>query len=222
MIASIVITAVLIIWGIVYLITYRQYVPVSVQYIGWDTQIDIQQYMTVHEGDWYVPYGGRETNSYIRQRSTERYLAGYETKTRTIKGSCTTVGTGKNQRKSCTSDRIETVREAIYKTRPVYDRWYEYDIDRWVNVQPLQARGSGHDWYMPDTSDGTYIDSPNIGNKRLGLNRTHFYIVFGNNNKQYSADMPVERWKTHNMGEQYELTLNWVGGIIEIKKAGTW
>lgn len=75
---------------------------------------------------------------------------------------------------------------------------------------------------MPDTSDGDYKDNPVIGNKRLGLNRTHFFIVFSNEKEQQTADMPVERWKTHNMNERYDITFGWFGNILDIQKAGSW
>lgn len=232
-IAGGIIAAVLVIWVIYSIATYRRTERFSVAHIGWETQIGVQQYQTVHEGDWSVPNGGRETDHYRKQRSTETYVSGH--RTRTIKGTCTTTGSGKNQRRSCSADR--TVTEAVYSTRPVYDTYYEYDIDRWLSIQPLTASGDQntnkaggrdtHEWYWPDTSDTTYIDSPVIGNKRLGLRQTHFFIVFVNDNpeskiKQSPADMPEERWKTHHMGGKYDITFGWFNNVLEINKAGAW
>lgn len=223
-----IIILVLFIWGIYGIITYRQVEVATVAHLGWDTQIDVLQYQTVHDGGWSVPSDGRETNHYRKQRSTETYVSGYRTVTK--RGSCTTTGSGKNQRRSCSPDT--TVREAIYSTRPIYDTYYEYDIDRWVNIQPLRAAGNqdinrkankdDHYWYMPDTTDGDYNDNPVIGNKKLGLQRTHFFIIFQGKDKQYPVDMPVERWTTHQMNERYDITLGWFGNIIEVKKTGSW
>lgn len=210
------------IWAIIHIVNYRRVEHYQVVHIGWDTQIDVEQYMTVHEGDWYVPSGGRETDNYIKQRGTRQVYVRTDVSYRTEKGSCTTTGTGKNKTTRCAPDRQVRVERKIYRTEPVYDRWYEYDIDRWIGIQPLKAAGTGHEWYMPDTSDGDYKDIPTIGNKRLGLNRTHFFIVFGNDKDQKTADMPVERWKTHNMGERYDITFGWFGNILEINKAGAW
>lgn len=198
----------------IHLYTYRKVENYTVASIGWNTQIDIQQYLTNHEGGWSIPYGGKETNHYTKQRGTTRYIAGY--KSTTHKGSC--VGTGAKKR--CSSDT--TTSEPIYKTRAVYDTWYEYDIDRWINIQPLKASGIGHKWYYPDTSDGTYNTAPIIGNKRLGAEHTQFFIIFRNNNQQKQVDMPIERWNTINMNDTYEITSNWFGMIVNIKQVGVW
>ncbi len=214
-----IIGALLVIWAIYSVVTYRKTENFTVAHIGWDTQIGVQQYQTVHEGGWRVPSGGRETDSYRKQRGTRSVPNGTERV-------CS--GTGKD--KKC-SNRTK------YRQEPVYDRWYEYDIDRWLSIEPLTAAGNQdtnkaanrdtHEWYWPDTSDGTYIDSPTIGNKRLGLRQTHFFIVFNNDNKdsklqQIPVDMPEERWKTHHMGAKYSITFGWFNNILEINKVGAW
>lgn len=219
-----IISAVLFIWLIIHVATYREITPYTVIGLGWDTQIDVEQYQTVHEGAWHVPDGGRETDHYRKQRGTERYQSG----TRTVfhSGSCT--GTGKNRRCTASTTSIEPV----YSYRPVYATWYEYDIDKWVNIQPLQASGNqiinraankqDHYWYMPDTTDGDYKDIANIGNKRLGLRRTHFFVILNSNDpkkpNQQSIDLPESDWQTYEMNARYKITFGWFGNIIKISR----
>ena len=213
-----IIAAGLILWFIIHIITYRQIVTTTVTYIGWDTAIQVQRYQTNNHGDWYVPNGGRVTNSYTKQRGTVRVLDHYERNRHTRSGGYT--GTGKNRRSL--PDVVYYTSDPVYRNDPVYDTWYEYDLDEWTFIEPLRAKGTGHEWYMPDTSDGTYNDIPQIGNKRLGMPMTHFFIVFHGDKQDYTADMPEDRWKMHAMGGRYDITLNWLGQLLEINKAGSW
>jgi hypothetical protein len=191
-----------------HIINYREYVPVTVQSYGWDTKIDVYQWMTVHEGDWYVPSGGRETDSYLKQSGTRKV------KTGTIR-SCS--GSGTNR--TC-------IDKDVYRYDPVYDRYYEYDIDKWINAPPLIARGDNtHDWYMPDTQDHTWIIEghiPAIGDKKLGMPHTHFFVTFRSAIKEYPVDMVETTWKEIDLEEKYELQLNYFGTILDIRKPNTW
>jgi hypothetical protein len=175
-----------------HIINYREYVPVTVQSYGWDTKIDVYQWMTVHEGYWYVPDGGRETDHYSRQSGTRR------------------VKTGKDS----------------YTTYPVYSTWYEYDIEKWNAINPLIARGDNtHEWYMPDTQDHVWFIEghiPSIGDKKLGMPSTHFFVLFRSAVKEYSVDMVETTWKAFEQEEKYELQLNYFGTILDIRKPNIW
>lgn len=196
-----IIAATLLIWGIIHLVTYRETTEMSVAYVGWDTKIDVMRWQTNHYSGWYAPANAEITNTYIKYRGTERYISGYKL--------------------SCRNSKCD--RTAIYNTRRVYDRWYEYNLDEWTRIQPLISKGIGHNWYMPDISDGVYTDgvNPQIGDKKLGLRSTHFYIIISNGkDKNISLDMPESRWKVYRVGNWCIVEFNWFGSVIDIKKKG--
>lgn len=192
-----------ILWGCYSIITYRKTISVTVTAIGWDTRIDVQRYQTNNHGGWSIPNGGRETDSYRKQRGTRSVADGTERV-------CS--GTGKDR--TCKN-------RTKYKQVPVYDRWYEYDIEEWTNIEPLTASGNTHEWYMPDTSDGTWNTAEYIGNKRLGLQYTHFYVKFVDRQtkKEYGADMVESMWKQYNVEDSARITLNFFNTILAIEKS---
>lgn len=194
---------ILFIWFVYHIITYREFQYVTVYSVEWDTKIDRYQWQTIRDEDWSIPYGGREIDRRWREKTS------YQVKTG-VKESCT--GTGRDR--TCTYTDV-------YKTYYTYDWWYTYDLDQWVRIQPLTARGNTHDWHMPDVTDKTwYIENttPVIGDMRQGTYFTHFYVVFQGDKKQYSADMTEIMWRTFNVGDSYYLTLNWIGNILTIEK----
>lgn len=192
-------------WGLYTIITYRKVVHTKVTEIGWDTRIDVYRWQTNNHGGWSIPNGGRETNSYMAQSGTRRVRSGSHRE-------CS--GSGKDR--SC-----RTVDD--YRYEPVYDRWYEYDIEEWTMQSPLTAKGNTIEWYMPDTTDGTYTDGTNpiIGDLRLGTQYTHFFIVYTDEDTKYPVDMTESPWKQHTLGDQYELTLDFFGTVKAINKLGS-
>jgi hypothetical protein len=196
------IALVLVIYGIVHIITYRKVETVRVVAIKWDTAIARLQYQTISESDWYVPTGGRVTDSYSKQRGTRSVPDGEE---------------------KYTDSNGNTKYRTKYRRVPVYDTHYEYDIDKWVHIEPLRASGIGYDWYMPDTTDTTYTDgnNPHIGDIHLSTPLTHFYIIYIGD-KEYSVDMVESMWKEHELNDYYHLTPDWFGGVKKIEKASSW
>lgn len=211
----------LLIWGIIHISTYREHTQMSVAKVAWDTKIDVYQYQTNHEGDWYVPTGGRETDHYRKQRGTRKVLDHYDHVKRTKSGDCSYSGTGKNKRRVCQPDTTYYDDVPVYRYDPVYDTWYEYDIDEWNHIQPLVAKGINHEWRFPDTTDATYNDAPILGNKKLGMRSTHFYIEIIGNNKTMSLDMPESQWMQYNVGNWCDVTFNWFGSVLTINKRGS-
>lgn len=200
--------ALAVLWGCHYIMTYRADVRVTVTSIGWSTRIDVLRWQTNNRGGWYVPNGGRETDSYMKQSGTKRVPTG-------TRQSCT--GSGKNR--SCST-------QTTYTTYPVYDRWYEFDIDEWTQIEPLTAAGTTHEWYMPDTTDGTWFDNtraPLIGDKRLSTPYTHFYVIFHtkvDKPVKYPVDMVESMWQDYDVEDTAILTLDFFNGVKGVKLAG--
>ncbi len=192
------------IYGIYHVITYRANVNARVISIGWDTKIDVYRWQTNNHGGWYIPDGGRETNHYTKQRGTRRVPNGTERV-------CT--GSGKNE--TCTY-------RTKYRNEPVYDTWYEYDIEEWTQLEPLTNKGTDHTWSMPDTTEYTwYVDnSPlNINDLRQGTYYTHFYVIFVHENKQYPVDMIESMWQEYDIEDSAILTLDWFNNVKAVKKS---
>lgn len=225
-IAAAVIIPLILILGIYKIVTYREYVPVTVQSIGWDTSYLVYQYQTNHKSDWSIPSNGRQTDSYMRKSGTRRVIDHYAPVKHTVSGKCEYVGTGKARQKVCISDKTFYVDEPVYRDEPIYRRYYEYDIDEWNRIQSLTTQGIDHNWYMPITDDYVWYTAgmPSIGDKRLGMPSTHFYAVFVNRatGKIYTADMVESMWRGYSTEDSAKLTLNYIGMILKVEKVNNW
>lgn len=186
---------------IAYIITYRGYTYATVQETNWELRINIMQYTTHFEDDWYIPNEARvyDTRREIHHweeyevgRYTERYVCGEDICSRTI---------------------VE------YDDRPVYRTKYYYEIDRWTHVDTLTTSGNDKELVAwPDTT-GYNHNAPNvIGQKKLGQFISHFWIIAkGDNDKIYSLDMTESFWRDHYKGKTIRLTLGFFGNVIGVQ-----
>jgi hypothetical protein len=213
-IAGAVIAVFLIGWMIYSIATYRRYTQATVVQINWQLEIARQQYMTVYENDWHLPIDGRLDHTNREIRSYERYISGwhYETKS----GGTYSCGTRRNPKTCRYPDKQVKVNE--YSSRPVWDTKYYYYIDKWMNIAPLVSSGNTKETVKwPDTTDSTYNDTPVIGNVKLGLKTSHFWIVvISDEQKQYDLDLVEITWRDYYVGKRAKLTLGFFGNVIGV------
>lgn len=192
--------------------------------LQWQRQISTEQYKTVVEEDWSVPSGGRRIDSYRAIRSYNQVLAGYDTKTRSVRVqtgttteryACgqTKTGSGGVKTNYCTRTnpvygyKTETYQEPRYVQEPVYDTKYKYEIDKWVTGRTLREQGSGHNPRWPDVTLA--------GNERQGAKSEDYVVVVKyDNDKTYQITMDEWQWQSIELDQYCQLEINRVGAVL--------
>lgn len=205
-IGGIIISILLVALSIYGIATYRKNTHLTVTETNWQLEVGLLQYQTVHHDGWaYPPNDAFNVTSDWRYRTSERYISGYET----VSYSCTVNG----KPSTCTKT------EAVYSSRPVYDTWYEWDRNEWVNIPPLVTNGNNKETIEWPNITGYVYDAPDvIGNVRLGQNKSHFWIVgTSDSGKVYSIDMVENTWRGYYKGRKSKLTLGFFGNVIQVE-----
>ena len=215
----------------IYLIIPKN-VTLHVTQISWERSIDIQEYKTVRENDWYIPAGGRLVYSQSEIRRYEQVLDHYETRYETryetyISGYTShtnyiDLGNGYYDTETVdvpeysTRSYTEPVEYPVYRSEPVYDTKYYYDIERWVYTRTSRSSGIDKNPYWPKTNLST--------NERESTKHQN-YVVTGYNvkdekQKSRSYSINYDLWQQVNPSTDIECMVS-VGRITEIKNAST-
>ncbi|MCE6958376.1 hypothetical protein LAZ40_04805 [Cereibacter sphaeroides] len=146
---------------------YSSETRVTVTALPWTRTIAIEELKTLHEDGWSVPAGARVTDRDRRIRSWRNVLDHYETRTRSVTRQVADgtesyacgmqdMGNGYARERTCSRTRYrsvqdtETYQEPVYRNEPVWDTFYEWDIDRWVKVRSPEAHGDGEPRQWPE------------------------------------------------------------------------
>lgn len=192
-IGLIIIIAIFILWGLIYIFTYRKYITADITSYYWYRGINIEEWKEVEESDWHVPINGREIRSYRAKYTTERY--------------------------ACGEDEDGDTR---YCRRDVYRRKYDYYIDKWVVVTRQEKQGvTQENVTWPNVEDLPYKgtkDNPVYGDKRAGQYISQYTVFFKDkdSNVTYNVDMVETLWFTMKQNRSYKLKLNFFNTVIEI------
>lgn len=190
----------------------------------WERQVAVEEYRTLHEEDWSIPPGGRMTGSYRAIHHYEDVLDHYETvsKSRTVpdgghyeSDGYTDNGDGTFTEHShwVTDYKTEyyTEQEPVYRSEPVYQTKYQYDIERWVF--DYYETTSGH-------NDEPYFASPKLNSKHRTGHTTETYRIAATYEKRgktitdiYALDFAS--WKTVEIGTTIRVKVH-VGKRIEL------
>ena len=192
------------IFGIVWTIhhfffeTHQQ--KVAVTGFTWERKIEVEQYTTLHEDGWYPPSDARITDSYQKIHHYDQILVGYRTDT-----SYYSCGTSTAPR-TCSS----TTQTPIYTSVPVYQRYYEYDVDRWVTSRWIVTSGTDQKPFWNDLSGETFNLSNVLGNEREGNDHPELYVVHfeTDKGKAYKKEVNLQRYLLTYEGERVILNLN--------------
>ena len=167
---------------------------------SWERQVEVEEYRTVHEEDWSIPAGGRMTGSYSAIHHYEDVLDHYETvtKSRSVadgghyeSDGYTDNGDGTFTERShwVTDYKTEyyTDEEPVYRSEPVYQIKYQYDIERWVFDHYETTSGHLDEPYFAEPElDSTHRTSATIETYRV----TATYEKRGKNvNSVYTMDL---------------------------------
>jgi hypothetical protein len=125
----------------------------------WKRVIPIEKWKTVVEGDWSIPDKGREVSRSEKVHHYDHVFDHYETKvvqrsrsvpdgeesyTETVDNGDGTFSTETHSRTTYKTEYYtEDVTESVYRDDPVYQTWYEYDIEKWAYERQADTVNSG-------------------------------------------------------------------------------
>ena len=214
---AIVLAAILLIAGLVYLFIPKEK-EVTITSTLWERDITIQEYRTVRESDWSIPYGGRL--QYTRQEIShyQNVLDHYETKTRQVAKE-RYVGTeevvtghrdlGNGYFEEITSSRpvyetyyeTETYQEPVYRSEPVYRTKYYYDIERWVYCRTVSTSGKDQSPYWGEVR---------LAQKERESSRSEQYWITGldEKEKEIKVTLSYSDWNSIRVDQKVRMKVS--------------
>ena len=218
------ILAIVLIIGIISIFTPKMH-TVTVDGFYWERSIDVEKLTTVNESDWDLPSGGRLQRTAEEIRSYKDVFDHYETKTRqvaeqvldhyeTVVTGYTDNGNGTFSEKTeqrpvyRTEYRTETYEEPVYKSVPVYDTKYYYEIDKWLHEKYITTKGDDQspEWGVYECED----------KERLGSrSETYKIYVTDEKDKQDEYTLDLNEWKELKQGDKIKVKVHF-GGKAEI------
>lgn len=230
--------------GIIYLCMPKE-IAMDITEVSWARSIDIEEYKTVREDDWFVPEGGRvvytrqEIHHYdsvldhyetITEQKSETYISGYTTVTDYIDLGNGYFDTRTHQEPEySTRYYTETRQEPVYRDEPVYRTKYYYDIERWVYARTVKSSGASNtkqsietEGFPGEDKSIPYWPETNLGNNERQGAHSETYTITGivtSKNKQPEKTYKVEYelWETLHPGDTIEATISF-GKISEFSK----
>lgn len=215
-------------------------VELTVRQLTWERNVEVEEYRTLHESNWSVPAGGRETRRYRAIHHYDHVLDHYETEhytvpvqvydgqesysyncgTRTIDNGN---GTFSYETQTCTGSRAKyrtdyqprTRQVAVYRDDPVYRTKYDYDIERWVFDHWITAKGGTSE----TTQTPHWPEASNLSPKqRVGANRTEKYwvVLTSDMDRSYQRTLGYSTWVLLKKGEQVTGHVNHKGTLRSV------
>ncbi len=175
----------------------------TIDHFSWDREIQVEQMQTVDEDGWSLPSAARLHYTSQEIRTYDQVIDHYETKTRqvpeqvfdhyeTVVDGYQDLGNGQFQeitrQKAVyrTEYKTETYQEPVYKSVPVYDTKYYYEIDKWIYSYSTISDGMDKEpyWEIPKLKE----------HEREGKREEHYYIhcVYDETAIEYEID--YETW----------------------------
>lgn len=191
---------------------------ITVEDIYWSRAIDIQEYRTVHESDWYVPAGGRVQYTKDEIHHYDRVFDHYETvtKARTVttyrtEYSYRDLGNGYFEEEEYQvpeyHTEYETEQEPVYRQDPVYRTKYYYDIERWVYHRSVRSGEHNQEPYWPSY---TLAD-----NERTSTTYENYMVKASYEDKTADYSMRYQDWIETYIGNELHVMVHF-GGRIEL------
>lgn len=215
-ITAIVMVVVLGLAGLGWLFFHTTPVETTVAGFSWSRTIKIEKYKVVHGSGWSLPPGAYNCWSETR---ISGYRPIYETKTRTVYHPRTSYrdrGNGAVESYDSSYYTTEVYHEKVGE-EPIYDTWYNYDINQWNYERQVEAGENNRDPYWPVYSlnlDGR----TEIGAERVASRREIYTVVFEQKTEKdeikiYKYNTGEAEWQRYKLEGNYQLKVNHLGMI---------
>ena len=209
--------------GLVYLFIPKE-LELTVTNIHWQRNIDIEEYRTVEENDWYIPAGGRLLYTNREIHHWDKVFDHYETKERQVPKE-RYVGTeeivvgyrdlGNGYFEEITSTRdvyetyyeTETYQEAVYRDEPVYQTKYYYEIERWKYDRTVTAQANDKHPKWPVL---------NLPETERESSRKETYTVTGKDEEgeEYIFTLSYAEWTHVHLGQEIKVKISFGQGEL--------
>lgn len=202
-------------------------VAATVEGKAWSRAVEVQRYRTLQEEGWSLPPEARQLRSYRAVQGHRRVLERHETRTREVServqvGTRTyacgqrDLGNGYFQDVTCTEPRYETrtrterYQEPIYRQEPVYATKFDYEIERWLPDDTLQAAGDASaEPVWPEVRAGPRL--------REGARMETYTLRFVDaKGRVYSRETGLAEYGRHSAGDAVRLRVRRAGKAVEI------
>ncbi len=188
------------------LASFDKEIEVQILEHGWERTVQMEENKLVAEEDWKLPQGAKLVKSYQAIHHYNEVLVGHEQRTRTVQIQTGTrkvvcgqknMGNGYFEDVYCNEpiyeNREESYQEPIYRKDPVYQTKYQYNIYRWKEISPIQAKGIMKNANWPETPK-----SFTGNNFRQGEKKQRYWLKFKlPNGEVKQEEMPYEKWKQY-------------------------
>lgn len=187
----------------------------TVTSVAWEREISIESFDKHHESGWTKDPDAYNVSSYSKVRYHRDV---YRTETRTVTEYETRYrDNGNGSSSSYTVPITKTITEQVYDhSEPVYDTWYEYDVDRWTYQRKVTASGTDKDPYWPEYTltdvEGQYGDERE--GKRTEKYSVSFQVKINDKVKVFSRSADFAVWQSYVIGEVYKIKVNRLGAIV--------
>lgn len=191
-----------------FLVTWT--VEQTVAATSWERRIAVEEFRTLTQEDWDPPSDARILDRETRIRTHRQVIDRYETKTRSVSrqvqsGSesyaCGTrdLGNGFFEDRTCsrptyrTEHSTETYQEPVYRSEPVYDTWFTFQVDRWVKAREAVTAGD----QQPE-----WPDPKLLANQREGRRAERYSVILvDGEGKSSTRNLPLGEWNTVGKGD---------------------
>lgn len=223
------------IWWIYVNYFETQPVNLTVQSLSWKREVDVEVFKTLVKEDWDPPSDARILDSWREIRRYEQVVDHYEKKTRTVYdykkvgtrkesyvcGSTVTDngnGTFEETPTYCDREvdvydnvpREEEYEEPVYRSVPVYDTKYRYEIDRWVYDRSIATDGG---------ENTPYYATPQLGPKeRIGDKRDWYWVGLSDDqSREFDREVSEYIWSSLHVGQVLIGHQNKQGTVLSVE-----
>ena len=215
------IVALLAIVGILIFNLWPRHYKTEITTAAWARSTDVEALRTVQESDWTIPAGGRKTDSRLEVHHYVQVLDHYETRSRQVSeqvydgeetyttlsnnGDGTFTEETHSRPKYRTEYRTEYYEEPVYRSDPVFETKYYYDIDRWIVDRTEKSSAADSEPYWPELTLAE--------NEREGQRYEVYNVVVKSEDKSYTVYLPFDWWSELKAGDKVEITVS--GGKVK-------
>ena len=193
--------------GLVYLFIPKEH-NLTVQEMSWKRSITIEKYDWVDESGWSLPHGARLERTAQEIASYIEVLDHYETKTRQVVVGYEEKVTGYKDLGNGYFEEIvtqvpvygtEEYQEPVYRSQPVYQTKYYYEIQKWVHGRSVTTNGTGLNPYWGE-------------------------VVLGKDERQGTSSETYTIVGVNEEGEELKVTMDYddymrleIGAVVKVK-----
>lgn len=192
----------------------------------WSRDITIERFATLTQQGWQgeVPGDARILSQNYEIRTYRQVLDHYDTRTRQVAyqvlrrvhQTCyRDLGNGYAESYDCsytvydTEYRTETYQEPVYRSEPVYDWRYTYEVDRWITDHIEHSEG--------DDQEPAWPKFRLSEEQREGAHQERYIVVFiDGKEKEHRHEFGYEEWKRLDVGEACLGKFNNLGMLLSV------